>query len=346
MVKILLEGVQLCVRRGQTIGDKFKTNLGVPQGDCLSPVLFILYLSKAFDYHPELEDHNYNTKPPEKPTGNTQDLDHNYSQISKGNLKAKIDAQYADDTQHAIVGDKIYIEEIRERNLPKLQARNLQNNATKDENYTIERGSKDERWKKCKILGSYLDTNEDIKRRKQLTLNAMKNYQEIWRSKKINRNLKLRIFNSVITSIFLYNSELWTTTEAINKQLDSFQRRLLRSVINIKYPKKIKNIDLRQITKHTDWSLQVQERRLRWCGHLLRMAENTPAKIALAEAEKEAKHPRGRPKTTWLSVIKNDLKKINLRWEEAKTLAWDRDGWRSLKGEIVRRCRTPAKEDE
>ena len=45
IIKILVEDVVLQVRNRETVGEKFVTNLGVPQGDCLSPMLFILYLA-------------------------------------------------------------------------------------------------------------------------------------------------------------------------------------------------------------------------------------------------------------------------------------------------------------
>ena len=32
MINVLLEGVQLCVRRGRETGERFTTNTGVPQG--------------------------------------------------------------------------------------------------------------------------------------------------------------------------------------------------------------------------------------------------------------------------------------------------------------------------
>ena len=55
-------------------------------------------------------------------------------------------------------------------NLPgKLQQRNLHMNATKTEQYAITRGG-DVLWKDCKLLGSLLDTDSDIKRRTGLAV--------------------------------------------------------------------------------------------------------------------------------------------------------------------------------
>jgi hypothetical protein len=35
------------VRKSENVGEAFITNIGIPQGDCLSPVLFTSYLTKA-----------------------------------------------------------------------------------------------------------------------------------------------------------------------------------------------------------------------------------------------------------------------------------------------------------
>ncbi len=47
MIKILVEDVKLIVRVGNNLGNKITTNIGVPQGDCLSPILFIIHLASS-----------------------------------------------------------------------------------------------------------------------------------------------------------------------------------------------------------------------------------------------------------------------------------------------------------
>ena len=107
-------------------------------------------------------------------------------------------------------------------------------------------------WRKCKLLGSMLDPQADINRRKILTIDGMKSFQDIYKSKRISIPLKVRTFNAYPASVFLYNSELWTLTDTLEKQVDSFQRRMLRRVINICWPKVISNERLYEKTEVTE----------------------------------------------------------------------------------------------
>ncbi len=57
MISILLKDVTLQVKIGNNMGRAFTTTVGVPQGDCLSPVLFTIYLAKVL--RGEITDHTY-----------------------------------------------------------------------------------------------------------------------------------------------------------------------------------------------------------------------------------------------------------------------------------------------
>ena len=110
MIKVLLGGVLLCVRRGREKGEKFSTSTGMQMGDCVSAVLFTLYVAKAFSYQPQLNDHNYHVKSPEPPPPtSTHLIDHVYSKP----ICTIIDAQYADGTEWAVTGSRHVMENIR-----------------------------------------------------------------------------------------------------------------------------------------------------------------------------------------------------------------------------------------
>lgn len=149
-------------------------------------------------------------------------------------------------------------------------------------------------WKNCKLLGSLLDTKSDIKRRKGLVIVAMKKHKQLYKSKHLSRKQKIRHFNTFIQSIMLYNSELWTTTDTINKTVDAFHRRQLRYALNITWPKTIiTNDKLYEITEVTPWSETIEARRLSWLGHLMRLDPDTPARKAMAIALQPTTRNRG-----------------------------------------------------
>ena len=60
-------------------------------------------------------------------------------------------------------------------------------------------------WKKCKCLGSMIDTENDIKRKKGLTYDAMKKLGKLFRSHHLTVPSKCRIFEAYISSVMLYN---------------------------------------------------------------------------------------------------------------------------------------------
>eukprot|EP00794_Sanderia_malayensis_P018431 gene18431-biopygen12371 len=135
MIKILVENVKLTVRVGHTFGEKIVTNTGVPQGGCLSPILFIIHLAAALQ--------------PTLNIGMPKAIrDHDYGKYTISPFM--IDQQYADDTGW-ITNDAESSREIRREVPPKLKQKNLMVNDTKSEEYEVERnGSTD--WMKCKYI--------------------------------------------------------------------------------------------------------------------------------------------------------------------------------------------------
>ena len=207
MMFILLKDVTLNVRIGNTLGRTIVTKIGVPQGDCLSPILFTLYLAKALkEEHRSNGDHNYAKPYTERPyPAHLQD--HNYTDLPDEYVY--IEQQYADDISF-ITSQKHVVENIKRAIPKKLIGRNLEINETKTEEIIIKRGV--DEWRKCKYLGSHPDTMEDIKRRKCMAMTAFNTYQEILTSK-MDIKTKMRIFEAYITSVFMYNSGLWTVNK-------------------------------------------------------------------------------------------------------------------------------------
>ena len=177
-IKLLVEDVELKVRVGQETSETsepFKTKMGVPQGDCLSPILFTLYLAKELQDQQQIDNHNYakalDSKREEKEL--PPEIRYHTCCITP-EYGITIRPKYADDIGWASTNNPHKTEKEKNIALPKLKERGLKINE-----YTITKNSPED-WNKCKILGSLLDTNEDIKRRKQLANNAMRKLQHIF----------------------------------------------------------------------------------------------------------------------------------------------------------------------
>ena len=108
-----------------------------------------------------------------------------------------------------------------------------------------------------------LGTEEDIKRRKQLTNYSYASIKPIFKDQHLTVDTKLRIFSALLESIFLYNSEIWTVNKAIEREIDVFQRQLLRNILNIRWTNGnwLTNEDLYTETHQIPWSIKIERRR-------------------------------------------------------------------------------------
>ena len=329
MMHILINDVVLNVRIGDKFGPDIHTSIGICQGDCLSALLFILFLAHAVKPIPNaIKEEDYT-----KHLWSTLDWI-----IDRDTHKIQIDPKYADDISF-LRSDESKIKQI-ERVMPVMLAdEGLHVNKSKTERYHISIDNNDESWRRCKYLGSVLDTNEDIKRRQCLAIDAMKTMEKTFESRYIRENTKIRIFKTYVESVFLYNSELWTLTKNLENKVDTFQRKLLRKAIHISWPRLISNEQLYERTNVPTWSSTILKRKMSWFGHLMRLSPETPARVALENFVKPVKRPIGRPKTTWLDITMKELKNMTnipltkdnaANLKHLETLCSDRKLWRKV----------------
>ena len=277
-LSLLTNKPELKIKIQNVITEPFQTTAGIMQGDCLSAVLFIYYLGKALSCNSiKVEANNNGT--------------------------FYIEPKYADDITSVTINDtdNIVMNRVDKEYPEKLKQYHLQCNPSKTENHavppkkevlpptpstnatlwsdldwTIKPNIKEEpaTWKSCKLLGSRLDTETDIKCRKARACEVMKTLSDKFNSKHLSIKTKIGEFRTYVTTIFMYNSELWALNKTDEKRIDSFHRRLLRQAINKKWPKtQHTNETLYEITGERPWSETIKRRRLNWTGHLLRLDE-------------------------------------------------------------------------
>jgi hypothetical protein len=146
----------------------------------------------------------------------------------------------------------------------------------------------------------------------------------LW-SKNILHKTKKLMYKALVQSILLYGAETWTlNTQQANKllatEMDFWKSaRKSRKV-------KVRNVTIREVMEVRKNILEViEEKRLRWFGHVKRLPENRlPLKVL--EWELEGTRRRGRPKERWIEGVRRSMTNRGLTEEDTR----DRDRWRSL----------------
>ena len=136
-----------------------------------------------------------------------------------------------------------------------------------------------------------LKTNKRCK----LTNTAFSKLKPIFTNKHVGVEIKIRIFNALLSSICLYNCKLWTLTDTLERKIDAFQRHLLCRVLNIRWDPNnnwITNEQLYERAGQKPWSTTIVTRCLRVFGHICRLPDSAPALKALYKGLRKTKKIR------------------------------------------------------
>jgi len=150
----------------------------------------------------------------------------------------------------------------------------------------------------------------------------------------LSKNIKLKIYKTVILPVILYGCETWTLTLREEKRLRVFENKVLRKIFGPKRDeetgewRRLHNTELKDLYGKPDIIRTIKSRRLRWAGHVARMGDERGVRKIL-EGKPEGKRPVGRSRMKWENNINHDLREVDYRGEDWKTLAQDRDVWRA-----------------
>ena len=185
-------------------------------------------------------------------------------------------------------------------------------------------------------LGSKMASFEsDIKRRLGLAWSTFWKLERLWRSKSVPTNLKVNLFKATCLSILLHGCEGWTLTKTLEDKLNSYATSCYRIMLGIKRLDFISNEEvLRQVQQEKLVQL-IQQRQLRFLGHILRKPEDEPANKYALYHPRHGKRKVGRPKTLFHQYIARVMCQDNPPTpEEIRLMTQDRTNW----GKLVADC--------
>ncbi|VDP49675.1 unnamed protein product [Schistosoma curassoni] len=182
-------------------------------------------------------------------------------------------------------------------------------------------------------LGSIIDeqrgSDADVNARIGKARAAFPQLKKKWNSKQLPTNIKVRIFNTNVKALLLYEAETWRTTTTTIKKVQVFINGCLRKILNIHWPDTISNSLLWERTNQLQAEEEIRKRRWKWIGYTLRKSSNCIRRQAITW-NPEGKRKSGRPKNTLDREIEADMKKMCNNWKELERIVWDRVVWRML----------------
>ena len=98
------------------------------------------------------------------------------------------------------------------------------------------------RVERSKKVGSLIDDNKDIERRKQLATVDFYKLNNAWiKGNRLKTSTKIELYKSLMKSILLYRSNCGTLALALTEEerLNAYHRKRLKKILNIRYPKRI-----------------------------------------------------------------------------------------------------------
>jgi hypothetical protein len=176
---------------------------------------------------------------------------------------------------------------------------------------------------------------EEIKRRLNSGNACYYSVQNLLSSQLLSKNLKIRIYRTIILPVVLYGYETWSLTLREEHRLGVFESRVLRRTFGPKRVevtgewRKLHNEELHDLYSSPSIIRIIKARRMRWAGHVARMGEKSNA-YRLLVGKPEGRRPLGRQKRRWLDNIRMDL--VEMGWGDVDWigLAQDRGRWRAL----------------
>jgi hypothetical protein len=139
----------------------------------------------------------------------------------------------------------------------------------------------------------------------------------------LSKNLKIKIYRTIILSIVLYGCETWSLTLREKRRLRVFENRVFRRIFGpMKNEgtgdwRKLHNEELNDLYCSPNIVRVIKSRRMKWAGHVARMGERRGVYRVLL-GKPECTRPLGRPRHRWKDNIKMNFREVgcgNMDWK-------------------------------
>ncbi|BHF75672.1 hypothetical protein SprV_0501876800 [Sparganum proliferum] len=171
----------------------------------------------------------------------------------------------------------------------------------------------------------------------------------LWNRRDLSIATKIRVYRASVRSVLLYGCECWALRVEDERKLEVFDHHCLRIILRVKFIDFVSNETVRARCDNIARITQaIQERRLRWFGHVLR---RPPPELSVTALDPTPlphwRRRRGGQFKTWLDTVRQDmevvlgptvfgLRRWRREWVElSRSAAADRYAWRGTVRDII-----------
>ena len=170
----------------------------------------------------------------------------------------------------------------------------------------------------------------DIRRRVNLATGVASSLCTVWESRDNSIKTKVRVYEALVKSVLLYNSETWTLKRSDENRLRVFEMAVLRRICGVSLRDKWRNEEIKsRLNIECDVVEAIRRRRLSYFGHIKRMKpERLPARMLNGVIH--GSRPRGRPRKKWMDAVMEDCEDRDVTLIQACRIAEDREEWKKM----------------
>lgn len=178
---------------------------------------------------------------------------------------------------------------------------------------------------------SFSNSNEEeIERRINIT------WKKFWSLKEILKgdysvNLKRIVIDTCLLPCLLYGSQTWIYTNKTKHKIQTTQRAIERSILNIKKIHKVRSDFIRQKTKVTDALTHALKLKWKWAGHISRLTDSRWTIHTTKWKGPKGKRKVGRPYRRWTDDI------IQVAGKDWITKGKERESWKKMEEAFARK---------
>ncbi|KAK2875054.1 hypothetical protein Q8A73_024333, partial [Channa argus] len=305
VVQDMYESCKTVVRCAVGVTEEFKVEVGLHQGSALSPFLFALVMDRLTD---------------------------EVRQESPWTMMFADDIVICSESREQV-------EENLEKWRSALENRGMKLSRSKTEYMCVNerdpggtvrlQGAEVKKVQDFKYLGSTVQSNgecgKEVKRRVQAGWNGWRKVSGVLCDKRVSARMKGKVFKTVVRPAMLFGLETVALKKRQEAELEVAELKMLRFSLGVTRMDRIRNEYIRGTAHVRCFGDKVREARLRWFGHVQRRNCEYIGRRML-RLELPGRRSRGRPKRRFMDVVREDMKLVGVREEDAE----DRVRWRHM----------------